>query len=279
MEILYEDEDLVAIHKPAGMVVHIGAGVRSGTLVNALLHHFQSLSRMGGELRPGIVHRLDRNTSGVLLVAKSDGAHRNLAAQFAERKIEKDYIALVHGALRQEEATICAPIARDRVRRTRMTARRREGRQALTRYRVLHRYRGFTLLQVQIFTGRTHQVRVHLSSIGHPVVGDTLYGAPALLPGELFPPASMSSAAASPESEAGQSPPPQQARSSRRFRDLSRAQSREGLPTLNRNFLHAARLRFRHPRTEQPMEVRSPLPPELEQFLGRLLPLNDKNQR
>ncbi len=176
--ILYEDADLVAVDKPAGMVVHAGAGVHSGTLVNALLHRYGALSAVGGPLRPGIVHRLDRFTSGVLLVAKNDAAHHALAAQFSGRRVEKVYLALVHGAVERETGRIESPIARDPIRRTRMTARLAEGRAAWSEYRVLRRFAAFTLLEVKIGTGRTHQIRVHLASIGHPVAGDTLYGAP-----------------------------------------------------------------------------------------------------
>jgi 23S rRNA pseudouridine1911/1915/1917 synthase len=241
LEILHEDDDLIAINKPAGMVVHAGAGVKSGTLVNALLHHFGALSGLGGELRPGIVHRLDRNTSGVLLVAKNDAAHQALAAQFARKtpgaEMEKHYTALVHGAMLSEQGTIRSAIRRDPVRRIRMTARPapegRAGRSAESRYRVVKRYGGpgdaFTLLDVRILTGRTHQVRVHLSSVKHPIVGDTLYGAPARLPGNL--------------------------------------------PAPPRTFLHAASIRFVHPRTGAPLQIRAPLPADLEAFLKRLVPL------
>jgi 23S rRNA pseudouridine1911/1915/1917 synthase len=183
LAILYEDADLVAIDKPAGMVVHAGAGVHSGTLVNALLHRFESLSAVGGALRPGIVHRLDRFTSGILLVAKNDAAHQSLAAQFSHRQVEKVYLAMVHGEVKQERGRIERPITRDPIHRTRMTARLDEGRAAWSEYRVLRRFAHLTLLEVRIGTGRTHQIRVHLSSIGHPVAGDTLYGAPARIEG------------------------------------------------------------------------------------------------
>lgn len=179
VEVLYEDASVIAVNKPAGMVVHAGAGVHSGTLVNALLHRFQQLSSAGGELRPGIVHRIDKQTSGVLLIARDDASHRDLAAQFASRRVEKTYLALVCGSVKNETGRIDKPIARDPVSRVKMTARLGKGRAAWSEFRVAKRFAGFTLLEVKIGTGRTHQIRVHLSSIGHPVAGDRLYGAPA----------------------------------------------------------------------------------------------------
>ncbi len=229
LEILYEDGDLLVVNKPAGMVVHPAAGARRGTLVNALVARFGKLSGLGGPLRPGIVHRLDKGTSGVLLVARSDPAHAALARQFRERRVEKTYLALVHGEMKADAGRITLPVARDLRRRTRMTARRREGRAAETAWRLLARLDGFSLLEVGLRTGRTHQVRVHLAAVGHPVVGDPAYGAPR-------------------EPRAG----------GRR------------LPALARPFLHAARIRFAHPRTGDPVEARAPLPQDLRQFLAGL---------
>ncbi len=178
IDILYQDDAVIAVNKPAGVVVHAGAGNHTGTLTNALVHHFGTLSSVGGALRPGIVHRLDRYTSGVLLVARTDAAHRSLAAQFAKRTVEKTYFALVHGSVPAETGRITTPITRDPVRRTRMTTKLGTGRTALTSFEVLRRYEKYSYLKVKIGTGRTHQIRVHLASIGHPVAGDKLYGAP-----------------------------------------------------------------------------------------------------
>jgi 23S rRNA pseudouridine1911/1915/1917 synthase len=238
LDIVYEDSDLAVVNKPAGMMVHAGAGATEdqrnrGTLVNALLHHFGQLSSVGGELRPGIVHRLDKATSGLIVVAKSDESHRRLAAQFVGRQIKKKYIALVQGWLKRDHGTIDSSISRDRVRRTRMTTRRAGGREAISHYTVQRRldspYGKFTLLEVQIDTGRTHQIRVHMASLGHPVVGDVLYGARR----ELRSPEAAS---------------------------LS----------LSRNFLHAAALQFQHPRSGELLSFSVPLPAELGDFLGEL---------
>jgi 23S rRNA pseudouridine1911/1915/1917 synthase len=247
LDVRYEDDDLVVVNKPAGMMVHAGAGATDdarnrGTLVNALLHRFAALSRVGGELRPGIVHRLDRETSGLLLVAKNDTAHRKLSSQFARREVKKMYLALVQGWPKNDQATIKAPIRRDSLHRKRMTTRGSAGREAISHYTVLRRiesyYGKFALLEVRIDTGRTHQIRVHLSSLGHPVVGDKLYGASALL--KIDP------------------------------KNKKAAAGKAGTVTPSRNFLHAARLQFAHPETGEAMAFSAPLPPELEQFMSLL---------
>ncbi|MFZ0199365.1 MAG: RluA family pseudouridine synthase [Candidatus Sulfotelmatobacter sp.] len=234
LDILYEDDDLAVINKPAGMMVHAGAGATDdarnrGTLVNALLHHLGSLSGVGGELRPGIVHRLDKETSGLIVVAKNDETHRKLSAQFAAREVKKKYVALVHGWVKKDSGTLTQSISRDRVRRIRMTTRAEGGRAAVTHYRVVRRldtkFGKFTLLDIKIDTGRTHQIRVHAAAMGHPVVGDTMYGAP------------------------------------------KQARGKNAVIGLGRNFLHAGELEFRHPRTGEMVGLKSELPEELRKFL------------
>jgi 23S rRNA pseudouridine1911/1915/1917 synthase len=229
--LVYEDEDLVVIDKPAGMVVHPGAGHHSGTLVNALLHHVSGLSGIGGEARPGIVHRLDRGTSGLMVVAKHDRSHQELARQFEHREVEKEYVALVggvvHGGRRIDE-----PIGRDPVHRHKMSARARRARSAVTRVTRATDLGGVSLITVAIATGRTHQIRVHLSAIGHPVVGDRVYGG---------------------------------------VRDRMPARLRPVM-RLERPFLHAARLAFSHPASGDRLEFASPLPAELQAVLDALEP-------
>jgi len=176
LQIHFEDRDMAVIEKPAGLVVHPGSGTRDATLVHGLLWHFQQLSSTGGDARPGIVHRLDKKTSGLLIVAKNNVAHARLSSDFQDRKIQKTYLALVHGRPRQQSGTIELSVGRHPTIRTKMTAGTARGRAAFTEYRVLEEFRGFSLLEVRIKTGRTHQIRVHLSAIGHPVVGDDVYG-------------------------------------------------------------------------------------------------------
>lgn len=257
LDIVYEDDELAVVNKPAGMMVHAGAGASDdarsrGTLVNALLHHFSSLSGVGGEMRPGIVHRLDKETSGLIVVAKNDEAHRNLAAQFARREVKKTYMALVHGWVKKDRGTISSGISRDRVRRTRMTTRLSGGREAVSHYEVTRRletpYGKFTLLEVKIDTGRTHQIRVHIASLGHPIVGDSLYGAPKQV--------RIVGSAKSRETTR---------------HTIDRLRSSISLP---RNFLHAARLELAHPRTAKTMSLETSLPSQLQDFLAALEPGN-----
>jgi 23S rRNA pseudouridine1911/1915/1917 synthase len=176
LQIYFEDDDLAVIEKPAGIVVHPGSGSKTGTIAHGLLFHFQSLSTTGGASRPGIVHRLDKKTSGLLIVAKNNAAHARLSKAFHDRLVQKTYTALVHGRLSREIGRIELSIGRHPTRRTKMAAGKPGGRSAFTEYRVLEHFRGFSLLEIGIKTGRTHQIRVHLSAIGHPVVGDDVYG-------------------------------------------------------------------------------------------------------
>ena len=254
LDVIYEDEDLAVINKPAGMMVHAGSGqndeARSrGTLVNALLYRFKALSATGGDLRPGIVHRLDKDTSGLIVVAKNDRAHAALAELFSSRQIKKTYVALVQGAVERARGTINTNVGRDPQRRTRMTTKPLgDARAAVSHYevvrRLVNRFGKFTLVRVRIETGRTHQIRVHMASIGHPVVGDTLYGGSGHLTDQVASQAATSKAA-------------------RRKAEPERLR-------LGRNFLHAAQLEFPHPRSGKLLQLEAPLPVELEEFLSRL---------
>ena len=254
LDVVFEDADLAVVNKPAGMMVHAGAGqsddIRSrGTLVNALLYRFKALSSTGGDLRPGIVHRLDKDTSGLIVVAKNDRAHAALGEMFSSRQMKKTYTALVQGALERERGTINASVGRDPLRRTRMTAQPNENaRTAVSHYEVVRRlatrFGKFTLVRVRIETGRTHQIRVHMASIGHPVVGDTLYGGAGQLTDQVAAQAAQSRAA--------------------------RRKSEPEVLRLGRNFLHAAKLEFAHPVTGKLLQLEAPLPEELEKFLERL---------
>lgn len=232
LDIVYEDDELIVINKPAGMVVHPGAGVKSGTLANALVYHFNQLSQAGSG-RPGIVHRLDVGTSGLIVVAKTDRAHQHLAAQFEARTVEKHYTALVYGQVKNEAGRIDAPIGRDPRNRVKMAVRPAgQGRNALTLYRVVERFDEFTLLGVEIKTGRTHQIRVHLAYIKHPIVGDSTY-------------------------DGG------------RVNSVKNARLRHMIEKLGRPFLHAARVQFTHPNGER-LALEVPLPDDLQNYLARL---------
>ena len=233
LRIVYEDSRILVVDKPAGLVVHPGAGSVAGTLVNALLHHVRDLSGIGGVLRPGIVHRLDRGTSGLMVVAKDDEAHRALAGQFADRGVEKEYLALVLGAPSRREGTIDAAIGRHPVDRKRMSVRPKGGRAARSTYRVVEVFAGAALLRVRIHTGRTHQIRVHLASLGHPVAGDATYGGTRVAPSRG-------------------------------------AAAREALATLDRPALHAARLAFDHPGTGERLVFESPVPADIRGVVERL---------
>jgi len=234
IDLVYEDEDLIVVNKPSGMVVHPGAGIDSGTLAHALAYHFNSLSNSGGRIRPGIVHRLDKETSGLLVVAKNDFTHERLSDQFRDRQVFKLYVALVFGRVSTEHGEIDARIGRSPHNRTRMTVLRGgAGRTAHTIYEVADRFQDFTLLRVQIKTGRTHQIRVHLKHIGHPVVGDATYG---------------------------------EGRENT-IRDVT---VRRAIQSLSRNFLHSSELSFEHPRSGERLKFESPLPPELGSILALL---------
>ena len=230
LEIVYEDETLVVVNKPAGLVVHPAAGTPSGTLANALAYHFQQLPGTG--VRPGIVHRLDRDTSGLLVVAKTEPALENLSDQFRDRTVFKSYVALVHGRVLSNSGKIDQPLARDPSNRTRMAVVR-AGRNALTLYRVRQTFDRFTLLDVELKTGRTHQIRVHLAWMKHPVVGDETYGGG-------------------------------------RDNTIRDPRLRARIRSLNRHFLHAEKLGFKHPKTGEFVKFESQLPPELEDLLTQI---------
>ncbi len=233
LTIQYEDSHLLVIDKPAGMVVHPGAGNYSGTLVNALLHHCRDLGGIGGVLRPGIVHRLDKDTSGVLVVAKNEATHRGLSEQFKSHSPARKYLGIVFGQL-SGEGQVDSRIGRHPVDRKKMSARPRKGREARTHWKVLERFPGFCLAEFRLETGRTHQIRVHLSSIGHPLLGDPTYGGRRGL--------------------AAIEPPP----------------LRQGLQKFPRQALHAATLGFTHPAGGAYLEFSSPLPADMEEALALL---------
>lgn len=229
IEVVHEDDDVIVVNKPAGMVVHPAAGIASGTLANALAFHFEKLSAAGGAARPGIVHRLDKDTSGLMVVAKTEAAHENLADQFRAREVFKSYVALVHGQVEHDRGEIDQPIARDPRNRTRMAVVR-GGRPALSLYRARERFGRFTLLDVELKTGRTHQIRVHLSWLNHPVIGDETYGGG-------------------------------------RDNSVADPQLRSRVARLGRQFLHAEKLGFSHPASGDRMEFTAPLPADLLDLL------------
>jgi 23S rRNA pseudouridine1911/1915/1917 synthase len=241
LDIIHEDADIIVLNKPAGLVVHPAAGVPSGTLANALAFHFQQLSQYAGTIRPGIVHRLDKDTSGVMVVAKTEAAHENLSDQFRDRMIFKQYVALVHGVVDGRRGEIDQPLGRNPRLRMQMAVLP-GGRPALSLWRVRHRFERFTLLDVEIKTGRTHQIRVHLAWLKHPVVGDTLYN-------------------------------------SGRDKTTPDKTARAAIVTLGRQFLHAGQIGFRHPGTGAEVRFQAPLPQELTQLLQHLSEGKDEEKR
>ncbi len=227
LDVVYEDDDVIVVNKPTGLVVHPAPGHPDGTLVNALLHHCgDSLSGIGGEKRPGIVHRIDRDTSGLIIAAKNDAAHLALSAQLKDHSLSRTYECLVTGNMKQDSGTVDAPIGRSSADRKKMAVVP-TGRRAVTHWEVVARYPGVTHLRCRLETGRTHQIRVHMAYIGHPILGDTVYGA------------------------------------------------KKPVPGLTGQCLHATGLRFIHPRTGEPVELRCPLPPE---FTAMLQKLQNKSQ-
>jgi 23S rRNA pseudouridine1911/1915/1917 synthase len=238
LDVLYEDEDLLVVNKPAGMVVHPAAGHARDTLVNALLFRCQDLSGIGGTLRPGIVHRLDKQTSGLLVVAKGDEAHLALSKQFKAHSILREYVGLVHGNPAGQRGSVDLPIGRHVSERKKMSSQTRRGRHAVTHWRAVRRLENFSLLRFTLQTGRTHQIRVHMAEQGHPIAGDLVYGGKRTRLGHL--------PAAHPD--------------------------RKALEGLDRFFLHAEKLGFEHPRSGATLQFSCPLPEELEEILRSLAP-------
>jgi 23S rRNA pseudouridine1911/1915/1917 synthase len=228
---IYEDNEIVVVDKPAGMTVHPAGKIRSGTLVNALLFHLRDLTGVGGVLRPGIVHRLDKGTSGVMVVAKNDRAHEALVRQFQHREVHKLYLALVYGRMEQAEGVINAPLGRHPTDRKKFSVRTRQPREAETRWRVRERFTGITSVEVAPKTGRTHQIRVHMSAIGHPLVGDPVYT------------------------------------KARRLTQIADPVVQARIKAMGRQALHACRISFRHPVTGKPMEFTAPLAADMETLL------------
>lgn len=233
LDILYEDKHIIIINKPPGLTVHPGAGRAKGTLVNALLYHCKDLSGIGGALRPGIVHRIDKDTSGVIIAAKTDKAHQSLSQQFKEHSIKRKYLTIVWGVVKNDEGTIDLPIGRHISERKKMSVRTKRGRRAVTHYRVIKRFNNFTLLEASLETGRTHQIRVHLSAIHHPVAGDPVYGKKNM-PSGLSPKLTML------------------------------------LKNLKRQALHAQTLGIIHPETKEYLEFTSPLPDDMKTVMRAL---------
>jgi 23S rRNA pseudouridine1911/1915/1917 synthase len=240
LSVIYEDASLLVVDKPAGMVVHPAAGHHQGTLVHAMLFHCRDLSGIGGVSRPGIVHRLDKDTSGLLVAAKSDRAHQALAAQFKQRRVKKTYLALAYGDVKGEQGRIDLLVGRHPQDRKKMSTGSRRGREAATCWQMQERYGAATLLEVDIETGRTHQIRVHLHAIGHPVVGDSVYGG------------------------------------ARRVNAVAEPALRAALKTMKRQALHAARLSFSHPLTGEWLSFAAPLPADMAQLCNALRRLTDR---
>lgn len=228
LTIIYEDASIIVLDKPSGMVVHPAAGNYHGTIVNALLFHCNDLSGVGGVLRPGIVHRLDKQTSGLLIVAKSDSAHRGLSKQFKNHMVKKLYKALVHGNIKDENGLIELPVGRHPTDRKKMSTKSKRGKMAVTRWNIVERYNIATLLDVEIETGRTHQIRVHLNTIGHPIIGDAVYG-----------------------------------NSKKRTSEIKNDILRNALKRIKRQALHASKIGFHHPFDDRYLEFSSPLPDDM----------------